>query len=286
MPPRDAEIGLIAWSGDIASDAARVKLTWTGAAAPEPRGRKLHALIAGVSDYAAPEMALAYAAKDARDFAHALEGQNGGYYAEVETRVLADRQVTRDSLIDGLDWLAKQENGPDDVSVLFLAGHGLTDEKLTYWFLPSDATEEKAHSRGLSQDDVRRALTNVPGKVVWFLDTCHAGSAAKRSPVDMNVLLNTIASSENGGIVAFASSKGAETSIESSAWKNGAFTKALAEGVEQGKAAAFGGDAITTSMLDAFLQTRVSALTDGEQHPVMNRPPQEADFTFALGRKP
>jgi hypothetical protein len=69
----------------------------------------------------------------------------------------------------------------------------------------------------------------------------------------MNVLLNTIASGENGGIVAFASSKGEETSIESSAWKNGAFTKALVEGVEQGRAAAFGGDAITTSMLDAFL---------------------------------
>jgi hypothetical protein len=102
----------------------------------------------------------------------------------------------------------------------------------------------------------------------------------------MNVLLNTIASGENGGIVAFASSKGEETSIESSAWKNGAFTKALVEGVEQGRAAAFGGDAITTSMLDAFLQARVSDLTDGEQHPVMNRPPQEADFTFARARKP
>jgi hypothetical protein len=286
MPPHDVEIGLIAYSGDIASEAARIKLAWTGAAAPKQQPRKLHALIAGVSDYAAPDMALAYAAKDARDFAHALEGQKGGYYAEVETHVLVDRQVTRENLIDGLDWLAKQQNGPEDVSVLFLAGHGLTDEKLAYWFLPADATEEQAHSRGLSQDDVRRALTNVAGKVVWFLDTCHAGGAAKRSPVDMNVLLNTIASAENGGIVAFASSKGEETSIESSAWKNGAFTKALVEGVEQGRAAAFGGDAITTSMLDAFLQARVSDLTDGEQHPVMNRPPQEADFTFALARKP
>ena len=285
MPPRDVEIGLIAYSGDIASEAARVKLTWTGAAAPKPQPRKLHALIAGVSDYAAPDMALAYAAKDARDFAHALEGQKGGYYAEVETRVLVDRQVTRASLTDGLDWLSRQANGPEDVSVLFLAGHGLTDEKLTYWFLPSDATEDQAHSRGVSQEDVRRALKGVSGKVVWFLDTCHAGGAAKRSPVDVNTLLNTITSAENGGIVAFASSTGTESSIESSAWKNGAFTKALVEGVEQGKAA-FGRDAITTSLLDAYLATRVSELTDGDQHPVMNRPPQEPDFTFALARKP
>jgi uncharacterized caspase-like protein len=182
--------------------------------------------------------------------------------------------------------LEKQATGPDDVSVLFLAGHGLTDEKQTYWFLPADATEDQAHGRGLSQDDVRRALKDAQGKVIWFLDTCHAGGAEKRSPVDVNTLINAVTSAENGGIVAFASSTGAESSIESSAWKNGAFTKALVEGVEQGKATAFGRDAITTSLLDAFLQSRVSELTDGKQHPVMQRPLQEPDFTFAQAPKP
>ena len=48
--------------------------------------------------------------------------------------------------------------------MLFLSGHGLTDEKLMYWFLPSDAAEDKAHGKGLSQDDVRRALRTVPVK--------------------------------------------------------------------------------------------------------------------------
>jgi hypothetical protein len=286
MPPHDVEVGLIAYSGDIKSETAAVKLTWTGAVAPKSQPHRMHALIAGVSDYASPDMALAYAAKDARDFAHALEGQKGGYYSEVETRVIVDRDVTRASLIDGLDWLAKQADGPDDVSVLFLAGHGLTDDKLTYWFLPSDATEDQAHGKGLSQEDVRRALRSAPGKVVWFLDTCHAGGAQKRSLVDVNILINTVTSAENGGIVAFASSEGNETSLESSAWKNGAFTKALVEGVELGRAAAFGRDAINTSLLDAYLQTRVNELTDGAQHPVMQRPPQVTDFTFALARKP
>jgi hypothetical protein len=286
LPPRDVEVGLIAYSGDIASEAARVKLTWAGAAVPQSQPRRLHALIAGVSDYAAPDMALAYAAKDARDFAHALEGQKGGYYADVETRVIVDRDVTRASLIDGLDWLASQATGPEDVSVLFLSGHGLTDDKLMYWFLPSDATEDKAHGKGLSQDDVRRALRTAPGKVIWFLDTCHAGGAATRSPVDINTLVNTVTSPENGGLVTFASSKGNETSVESSAWKNGAFTMALVEGIEKGQAAARSDDAITISTLDAYLQTRVSKLTDGAQHPNMLRPPQDTDFTFAQARTP
>ena len=68
------------------------------------RNTNLHKLLVN-----SPDMALAYAAKDARDFAHALEGQKGGYYAEVETRVLTDRQVTRENLIDGLDWLETAE---------------------------------------------------------------------------------------------------------------------------------------------------------------------------------
>jgi WD40 repeat protein len=280
LPPHDVEVGLTAYSGDLKSETVAVKLTWTGPVPPTAPPRHLHALIAGVSDYASPDMALAYAAKDARDFAHALESQRGGYYTEVETRVIVDRDVTRASLIDGLDWLAKQA-GPDDVSVLFLAGHGLTDENLTYWYLPSDATEEQAHGKGVSQDDVRRALRSAPGKVVWFLDTCHAGGAAARSAVDVNRLMNTVTSAENGGIVAFASSQGNETSFESSVWKNGAFTKALVDGIEHGEAAVFGQDAIKTSVLEAYLEARVGELTEHAQTPTMQLPPQVTDFIIA-----
>jgi len=47
----------------------------------------------------------------------------------------------------------------------------------------------------------------------------------------MNVPLNTIASAENGSIIAFASSMGSETR-SSSTLQNGAFTKALVEAVD------------------------------------------------------
>ena len=45
--------------------------------------------------------------------------------------------------------------------------------------------------------------------------------------VDINVLINTVTSAENGGIVVFASSTGRQLSAESSEWGNGAFTKAI-----------------------------------------------------------
>ena len=286
LPPRDLEVGLIAWSGEIASEAVRVKLTWAGPKPAEQRVHKLNALIAGISDYASSEMALEYGAKDARDFAAALQRQKGGYYADVDVKLLVDREVTRASLVSGLEWLEKQTPGEDDVSVLFLAGHGLTDEKQTYWFLPSDASEDEARAKGVSQSEIRETLQGLSGKVLWFLDTCHAGGATRPAPVDVTVLVNRVTSAESGGIVAFASSTGREVSVESSTWNNGAFTKAIVEGIDLGMADVFHDGKITTSLLDAFVAKRVGELTEQKQHPVMGRPPQEPDFEIAQARKP
>jgi WD40 repeat protein len=277
-----AELGLIAWSGDLASEASRIRLTWDGA--PQVT-RKLYALIVGVSDYADSEMRLSYPAKDANDFAKTLRDQRGGYYADVQTRVLTDRDVTRASIIEGLEWLKKVATDPNNISVLFLAGHGMTDEKQTYWFYTSDANDDNVRIKGVSQDELRKTLQDLQGKVLWFLDTCHAGAVAKRPPVDMNVLVNTVSASENGGIVVFASSTGRQVSVESSEWGNGAFTKAIVEGIELGKADLLGNGLITTSSLDTFVESRVQELTGGKQNPVMERAPEEPDFAIAEVRK-
>jgi hypothetical protein len=275
-----SEVGLIAWSEGLASQAAQVKVTWDGA--PEAV-RKLYALVIGVSNYADPAMALKYAAKDGSDFAQALKAQKGRYYADAEVHALADREVTRASIIQGLEWLEKVANDPNDVSVVFLAGHGMTDERGGYWFYTSDATDEDVRIKGVSQDELRKSLQGLQGKVLWFLDTCHAGSAGKRPPVDINVLVNTVSDSANGGIVVFASSTGRQVSLERGDLGNGAFTKAVVEGIDLGKAAIDG--SITTSTLDYYVGRRVRQFTDNQQTPVMVRPPEEPDFTIATVAK-
>ena len=98
--------------------------------------------------------------------------------------------------------------------------------------------------------------------------------------VDINVI-NTVTSAENGGIVVFASSTGRQLSAESSEWGNGAFTKAIVEGIQLGKADLLGDGFITTSSLDTFVEHRVRVLTEDRQNPVMGRPPDEPDFAIA-----
>ena len=74
-------------------------------------------------------------------------------------------------------------------------------------------------------------------------------------------------------------------SVERSDWGNGAFTKAIVEGIERGKADLLGNGLITTSSLDTFVESRVQELTGGKQNPVMERAPEEPDFAIAEVRK-
>jgi hypothetical protein len=289
LPARDVEVALIAHAGDLASEPARLKLVWSGATqSPEALLKpKLYALVIGVSAYAAPDLVLQYAAKDARDFAQTLQNQRGGIYGAVETRLLTDHDVTRTSVVRGLEWLEKEVTSRD-VGVVFIAGHGYMDEKQTYWFLPADATPEEARVTGIAQDDLSRTLRGLAGKALLFLDTCHAAGAlsggTRRGTVDINSVVNELASTDNG-VITFASSTGREDSVERSDWQNGAFTKALVEGVRDGRADLLHKGTITLSLLNAYVVDRVKELTGGIQHPVMTMPPTVPDFPIAVVRR-
>src|SRR5262249_33399599 len=106
----------------------------------------------------------------------------------------------------------------------------------------------------------------------------------RRGSVDINAVVNELSSTENG-VITFASSTGREVSVERDDWQNGAFTKALVEAIGQGKADFIGNGAITISELDAYLANRVKTLTDGVQHPVMNKPQTVPDFPIAIARR-
>jgi uncharacterized caspase-like protein len=83
----------------------------------------------------------------------------------------------------------------------------------------------------------------------------------------------------------FASSTGRQVSVERDDWGNGAFTKAIVEGIGLGRADLLGKGVVTTSSLDTFVESRVQELTEGKQSPVMERPPEQPDFAIAQVRK-
>src|SRR5262249_29180259 len=150
-----------------------------------------------------------------------------------------------------------------DVAIVFLAGHGLPDTKNRYHFLTVDASRDELQDTALDGATLKERTRALAGKVLVFLDTCYAGQAigpTTRGATDINALVNDLASTENG-VVTYASSTGREVSQEDDSWGNGAFTKALLEGLpgagRRGKADLTGKGVVTTTTLDAWLSERV-----------------------------
>lgn len=285
IPERDAEIAVLAENRFATSEPARVRVAWKGRPAGEEFvvKPKLYALAVGVSQYANKTLALGFAAKDAQDFATALQAQQGGLYREVATKVLSDAQATKDEILDGLEWLQRQTTSKD-VAMVFLAGHGVNDPTGVYYFLPVNADPEKLKRTGVAFSDIKNTIASLAGKTIAFIDTCHSGNimGARRGVADITAVVNELASADSGAVV-FASSTGNQYSLEDQAWNNGAFTKALVEGLS-GKADYAGKGKITVNMLDLYLSERVKELTKGQQTPTTTKPQTVPDFPVAVKR--
>ncbi|MGA2641948.1 MAG: caspase family protein [Spirochaetia bacterium] len=287
LPARDCTVSLIAENKNGASEAASVRLLWKGAAASQDEfviKPKLYVLSVGVSAYQKPDYQLKYSAKDARDLA-ALLNKGSPLYRGVETKVLTDADANKDDILDGLDWIRKQTTSKD-IAVIFFSGHGFNDPDGNYYYLPVGADIDRLKRTGVPFSDIKTTVSDIPGKVLFFLDTCHSGNimASGRKAVgaerDIVGIINELTSAENGAIV-FASSTGNQYSYEDPAWGNGAFTKALLEGL--GGAAIVGqGSRVTVNMLDLYLSERVKELTGGKQTPTTTKPPNVPDFPIAI----
>ena len=285
IPPRDAEVSVIAENRNAASEPSTIRLYWRGKATQDEFviKPKLYVLAVGVSSYEEADLQLGFAAKDARDFARALTGQKGGLYRDVTARILTDKLATKDDILDGLDWLQK-ETTSKDIAMVFLAGHGVNDQAGIYYYLPVNANPEKLKRTGVAFSDIKNTVASLAGKAILFVDTCHSGNVmgTRRGSADINAVVNELASAENGAVV-FASSTGRQYSLEDKSWGNGAFTKALVEGVG-GRADYSGKGKITINMLDLYLSERVKELTGGKQTPTTTKPQTIPDFPIAVKR--
>lgn len=284
LPQGSSTVAVLAESATGVGDAVLLHVR-----RPAPQGAftlkpKLYVLAVGVGAYPSQNLRLLFPAKDAGDLAAALRAQAGKLYREVQVKVLADKDATKTAILDGLQWL-QQQTTDKDVAVLFLAGHGVEDPSSgQYYYIPYDGELGRMMSTLLPDVVVRQALSGLAGKVLLFLDTCHAGKVF----ADRNLrgtgawirFVNELSSAENG-VVVFASSTGRQSSQEAPEWGNGAFTKALVEGLA-GKADYRHSGRITVDMLDYYISERVKALTGGTQSPTTAKPSTVPDFPIAV----
>ncbi len=277
MPSQDAEISIIAENRFAASDPAVLHLQWSGPKPSEAAKPVLYLLAIGLSHYQDQELKLEFPSKDAGDVARAFEVQQS-LYSKVKKKVLVDEQATAAAVRKAFDWIAEQPVKANDSVIVFIAGHGANWNQ-QYYFLPYDADWANLASTAISARAIEATIGRAGARAVLLLDTCHSGKVFSRPLAgDLNGAINELSAPEHG-IVVLTASTGDQSSLENPLWGNGAFTKAVVEGLS-GRASTRA--EVTVTALMAYVSERVVEITGGRQSPAFAIPSTIPNFPIAL----
>jgi WD40 repeat protein len=245
-------------------------------AATKPR---LLAVLLGVTKYVEEPLrkAVAFASRDAQDMARLLDRQRGVLYRDVVCRCLPE-SATRDAVFDALDWLEKESTGLD-TALLFMAGHGMTWRRSTYYFLLAGASLQAPEKQGLSGLELVGRMEAIGAKRLVMLDTCYAGAAGQPLPdwaPDADRLMNLLRSV---GVPVFGATVANARAQERAALGNGVFTNALLKVLDRPDRP------LPFSELWTALRREVGAATDQRQDASFLNAGSGADLALLAGTR-
>ena len=257
----------------------------------------LYLIAIGVSKYQDERYNLTYAAKDAQDVAKAF--QESKYYTEVYSKTLLNEEVTLEQIFSLKDFF--KNAGINDQVIVFIAGHGVLDADINYYFASHDMDFIDPAAKGIPYEMIEKLLDGIkPLKKLLLMDTCHSGEVDKDdveivesdeqkeddlvwreagvSIENKEVQLGLQNTSElmkslftdmrkGTGATVISSAGGVELAMESATWKNGLFTYCLINGLTSLSADLDTNGEITVSELKNFVQMQVQLLSLGKQTP-------------------
>lgn len=204
-----------------------------------PQGNAF-ALLVGIAAYRSIRP-LSKTVTDARDL-HDVLLKNG--HPTNNMALLCDSEATKAAISDRLEWLARCA-GPNDTVVIFFSGHG-AQYVGGFWpgeyLCPVEATLDKVKETLIATDEFSAALKSIrAGRLVVFLDACHAGGIGETKDPGTQVKAGLTDSaysllSQGQGRVVIASCRPDEVSYELSGMRNSLFTHYLLEGLRGGAA--------------------------------------------------
>jgi uncharacterized caspase-like protein len=181
----------------------------------------------GITKYPETSYELPLATKDATEVIAQFSRGGKALFREVRPYFLPDDKASREGITQAFEQLAS-DSSPDDVVVVYLAGHGRTLGQ-QYFFAPYDvgfgttADEATAYrTRGISDAQLTEFLRRIRAqKLAVILDTCESSTAlgtitktlVARGDQAETRALRTLARSS--GIHLIAASKDKELAYES-----------------------------------------------------------------------
>ncbi|MEL7361247.1 MAG: caspase family protein, partial [Bacteroidota bacterium] len=240
----------------------------------------LYALAIGTSDYAGDPLDLRFAAKDAQDFAGALEVAAGRLFGSdrISITVLSTEPghaaPTSASIRDAFAQIAAQATSRD-VLVVYIAGHGVADDATDdFYYLTRDALSSTLtdpavrEAVALSGDELTDLILSVPTqRQVFVLDACYSGvvvdaiAAARQIDGETARIRSLDRLQDRTGMFVLAGSAADAVSYEASRYGQGLLTYSLLMGM---RGAALREDVeVDAATLVAYAQDRVPELAAG-----------------------
>lgn len=199
---------------------------------------KLHILALAAGDYGG-DLHLDFPVADATSIVAYLDEWKGDFYEAGTVRILKDQEINRaavDSAVADFT-TALQNANPEDLLVIFVAGHGIAFGS-DYYFVPPDPSikdfnREVIEKIGISWKQLR-GLSELGCRKIFMLDTCFSGNIllaeggaanwkSSIRPLDRNEVLVLSATDVN------------QPALESKKLEHGIFTRFVLNGLE-GKA--------------------------------------------------
>lgn len=238
---------------------------------------KLWGVVIGVSKYRnlSPRQQLSFAHRDAEDFAAFLRTPAGGGFPASQLRVLVNQEATLAAVRAELGTMLPRSAQPDDVVIIFFAGHGVVEGAHDGYLLMHDSDPQNLYSTALQLSELDRIICERihARNVILITDACHSGQLgwASRSTKDSAVLVNRYLSEvgkSGKGIFRLLASRADELSYEDKKWGggHGVFTYHLLEGLKGLADRDHDGVVRATELLE-YLSEVVPKATQSLQHP-------------------
>ena len=238
----------------------------------------LHILSIGLNNYNAPNLStLKFAEADAEAVVDAFVKRHQYTFSNIHKTTLLGNDVTRNRIEREIETICETAK-PNDLAVIFFAGHGLVDSR-NYYLVTADVKDaDKPNIGGMSASLFKEKISYIPCKLVVFIDACH--SAKIFDAYRGNDFFKELQTTRNGTSI-YTSSSPDEKSRENAVSGHGFFTQALLEACDFDKSDTNDDGRITIKEIRNYLEQRIPQLTSNGQTPVY-RNLEEIDYSVFI----
>jgi hypothetical protein len=286
LPPGPHRLSVLARSDVSSATAPAVEVVGAPpAVAPADPRSTLYVLAIGINEYRG-DWKLACARNDAEELVRCFKENARPLFHEVCSHTIFDKDATRKGVLNGLAWLKKRMK-PEDVAVIFYAGHGYADDEGRFYLLTVDFDADELNKTTVTGDDLKKELATLPGRVVLMLDACHSAPAdavrfGKRKAGPTDAVVHDL-TDEGVGVIVLVAAQGSEQSRENLGRKHGYFTQAILDGLSG--AADYNKDGlIHLNELDLYVYNQVTEWSRDLQHPAIGKTATIRSFALAQPR--